>query len=377
MTDLRAALEECRTRIARHRKSGQRIGEQNTKVMLIEPVLAALGWDLFDPEEVNREYRRRSADNPVDYALLLMRTPRLFVEAKGLGENINDPRWANQIISYAAVAGVEWVALTDGAEWQIYNAHAPVPVEEKLFRSVKVDTEGSETLDTLSLLSTDNMKENRIQELWRGYFIDRQVHQVLVELFAGTEPPAELVNLVARRAEQLSKTDVRASLIRARATFDWPTPEIAPPVPYVRLGTQSSHPAPPAPYPALPATAVRPTAGAKRPKVTAAERSIKLTDLLAYGRVRPGEIIARYDGQEWRARIDEGGAVSFDGRPQRSLSEAGKAVKIASRGPDTPESVYATDGWEFWRAHDQVSGDVVALKEIRRRAAQDRGLIDS
>jgi len=74
---------------------------------LIEPIIAALGWDVLDPDEVHREYRRRPADNPVDYALLLSRTPRLFIEAKGLGENINDPKWANQTISYAAVAGVE------------------------------------------------------------------------------------------------------------------------------------------------------------------------------------------------------------------------------------------------------------------------------
>jgi hypothetical protein len=50
----------------------------------------------WTPDEVHREYRRRPADNPVDYALLLSRTPRLFIEAKGLGENIDDPKWANQ-----------------------------------------------------------------------------------------------------------------------------------------------------------------------------------------------------------------------------------------------------------------------------------------
>ena len=115
MTNLREAIKTCAERLDRYRRPGQRIGEQNTKIMLIEPVLQALGWDLFDPEEVNREYRRRSADNPVDYALLLLRTPRLFVEAKGIGENIEDPKWTNQTISYAAVAGVKWVALTDGA----------------------------------------------------------------------------------------------------------------------------------------------------------------------------------------------------------------------------------------------------------------------
>lgn len=51
-----------------------------------EPVIGTLGWDGLDPDEVHREYRRRPTDNPVDYALLLLlRTPRLFIEAKGLG----------------------------------------------------------------------------------------------------------------------------------------------------------------------------------------------------------------------------------------------------------------------------------------------------
>jgi hypothetical protein len=136
--DLLDTLKQCVERLDRYRRPSQRVGESNTKAGLIEPIIAALGWDVLDPDEVHREYRRRPADNPVDYALLLSRTPRLFIEAKGLGENINDPKWANQTISYAAVAGVEWVALTDGAEWRVYNAHAPVPVEHKLFRAVRV-----------------------------------------------------------------------------------------------------------------------------------------------------------------------------------------------------------------------------------------------
>ncbi|MER6588203.1 hypothetical protein [Micromonospora chalcea] len=139
MFELEDAVKQCLDRLVRFRRQHQRIGEQNTKAGLIEPIIGALGWDLFDVDEVHREYRRRGADNPVDYALLLLRTPRLFIEAKGLGENLDDPRWANQTISYAAVAGVEWVALTDGAEWRVYNAHAPVPIEHKLFRAVRLE----------------------------------------------------------------------------------------------------------------------------------------------------------------------------------------------------------------------------------------------
>jgi hypothetical protein len=150
----------------------------------------------------------------------------LFIEAKGLGENINDPKWANQTISYAAVAGVEWVALTDGAEWRVYNAHAPVPVEQKLFRAVPIAEDLDAAFELLALLSKDNMRDNRIQELWRGFFVDRQVCASLDELFNTGEPARDLVALVAKRVTDLSKADIRASLVRARVTFDFPTPSL-------------------------------------------------------------------------------------------------------------------------------------------------------
>lgn len=222
MRELYGALKHCAERVDRYRQLRQRVGESNTKAGLIEPIIAALGWDVLDPDEVHREYRRRPVDNPVDYALLLLRTPRLFIEAKGLGENLADPRWANQTISYAAVAGVEWVALTDGAEWRVFNAHAPVPIEQKLFRAVRVEDVDA-ALELLTLLSKDNMRENRIEELWRGFFVDRQVNAALAERFSDAEPPQDVVNLVAKRVPQLGRADVRSSLMRARATFDFPS----------------------------------------------------------------------------------------------------------------------------------------------------------
>jgi hypothetical protein len=320
---------------------------------------------------VNREYRRRSSDSPVDYALLLLRTPRLFVEAKGLGENIDDPRWANQTISYAAVAGVEWVALTDGAQWRIYNAHAPVPVEDKLFRSVDLGTDPDAAEEVLGLLSKENMRENRIQELWQGYFVDRQVHQVLTELFTGTEPPRDLVALVAKRIDRLPKPAVRESPVRARAHFDFPVP-----VPHAPLSVVPTdpvdQPAPAAARSEPPGPPLRRTAAPRRPvKVTVEERRLKVTDLLRLGRVRPGTLTARYDGTTWTGRLMPDGGVEFRGLRYSSLSAAGAAVKVASRGPDTPESVYATDGWEFWSATDTVTREAASLKEIRRRAAHD------
>jgi hypothetical protein len=326
MQDLLDTLKQCVERIGRYRRPSQRVGESNTKAGLIEPIIAALGWDVVDPDEVHREYRRRPADNPVDYALLLSRTPRLFIEAKGLGENINDPKWANQTISYAAVAGVEWVALTDGAEWRVYNAHAPVPVEQKLFRAVRIAEDLDAAFELLALLSKDNMRDNRIQELWRGFFVDRQVHAVLDELFNAGEPARDLVALVAKRVPGLPRADIRASLIRARVAFDFPTPSL-PMTPVT--STTSAAPTSPVPAPESP--------GAQH----------HTAELLADGQIR------------------------FQGQTYRSLSSAGIAVKHAVRGPDIPGSISATDGWSFWRATDAKAGDTVTLKVIRQRLATD------
>ncbi len=76
-------LPRLRKRIQKIKNRKESIGEQNTKAALIDPLLSALGWDVEDIDEVSREYRRKSQDNPVDYALFMLRSPRLFVEAKG------------------------------------------------------------------------------------------------------------------------------------------------------------------------------------------------------------------------------------------------------------------------------------------------------
>src|SRR4051812_4869938 len=114
------ALAELRVRVERYR--GEHIGEQNTKIALIVPVLRSLGWNVEDLDEVQLEYKGVPADKPVDFALLLQRKPVLFIGAKALGGNLRDRRWASQVVSYAAVAGVEWVVLADGDEYRIYNA---------------------------------------------------------------------------------------------------------------------------------------------------------------------------------------------------------------------------------------------------------------
>lgn len=222
-----------RTREIGDRKST--IGEQNTKAVLIEPIIEALGWDLRELEEVVREYRAKPQDNPVDYALLVRRSPLLFIEAKDLGSDLSDRRWVSQIMGYATVVGVEWCVLTDGNDYRIYNAHAPVDVDEKLFRAVSLADEDDEegAVETLLLLSKGKLAANVLSELWEAYFIDCQVQAALEDLFAADD--GSLVRLIKKRVPELKPAQIRESLARADLRIEFPaTSEAARPTPPTR-----------------------------------------------------------------------------------------------------------------------------------------------
>ena len=218
---LDATVRGLRTRITQVRARPAGVNEEDTKRVLITPLLQALDWDVLDLDEVRNEYRTKPQDNPVDYAMFLRRSPCLFFEAKALGQAVNDRRWIGQNVGYASVAGVDWCVLTNGDEYRLYNAHAPVDADEKLFRAVKLSDESAHdhTVETLALLSKAQMQDKQIDALWAAHFVDRRVKAALEALLAGDDA---LVRLLVRGAGGgLTPTDVRQSLARAdvRVTF--------------------------------------------------------------------------------------------------------------------------------------------------------------
>jgi len=173
-TRLREVIRDVAAKVRRYQERG--LGEQNTKASLIDPILEALGWDIRDPDEVHREFKPTSKDSPVDYALKLIRKPRLFIEAKGLGEVLSDRKWVAQILGYAVMAGVEWCVLTDGDEYRFYNATVAVDAEEKMFFNIRLsEAKEAEAAKSLDLISRSNMEENLLDVLWAAHFVDRRV----------------------------------------------------------------------------------------------------------------------------------------------------------------------------------------------------------
>ncbi|HJZ59832.1 MAG TPA: hypothetical protein VKE74_33125 [Gemmataceae bacterium] len=216
---LQKVIKEMVAKIARYK--GAVFNEQDTKAALIKPVLEALGWDTSDPEQVRHEFKTNPKDNPVDYALLDMRQPRLMVEAKGLGESLDDPKWVGQTLGYAAVGGAPWCVLTNGEEYRIYNATAPVAAAEKLLCKVRLTADPVEqAAQLLGLISRANLGGNLIEMLWKAQHIDRKVGAALQQLFA--TPDGRLVGLIRSKESGLAPKDVLNSLRRLTIRVEQP-----------------------------------------------------------------------------------------------------------------------------------------------------------
>jgi len=343
---LREAIREATGRARKYRDRG--IGEQNTKASLIEPLLEALGWDIRDPDEVHREYRSNPKDNPVDYALSILRKPRLFVEAKGLGETLSDRKWIGQTISYAAVAGVEWCVLTDGDEYRFYNATAALDADEKLFCKVRAsDDDEDNVARTLTLIARDNMEGNLLEALWTAHFVDRRVKESLETMIRSGDK--SLIRLICKREPKLTPKSVVDSLRRLDIRIESETPIPGPSTD----GKPSAR--------SRPARRGKPRSS-MRQKKPKAHIGVSLSDLIRDGHLSaPLRLFRRYKGQTLEATLLPDGRIEFRGDTYPSCSTAAEMARSTVTGRKMN-----TNGWQFWLFLD-ASGKKQELLEARAR----------
>ena len=333
------------------RFKGRGIGEQNTKASLIEPILEALGWDIRDPDEVHREFKPVPRDSPVDYALKLIRKPRLFVEAKGLDENLSDRKWIAQVLGYATVAGVEWCVLSDGDEFRFYNANAPLDADEKLFCKLRLSEVGeADAAKTLLLISRSNMEENLLDVLWSAHFVDRQVRESLRGLIDSAD--RRFVKLIRSVAQKLTPKEIAESLRRLDIRIE--PPANLPDAAGTAAETGGRSAAAKRAWETRRAkdglgseSAARTTDGG-RGKKRKPYIGVSLAEIIAAGILKPPlRLFRKYRGKTMEGTLAKDGAVEFDGEVYKSLSTAAEAARKSIMGRRMN-----TNGWSFWQYTD-------------------------
>ena len=233
MIAIRDAIRALLDKVDRWRERG--INEADTRALLIEPMLGALGWDVHDLDEVNREYRVYDG-TLLDYALKVGGDPRLFVEAKPLLKSLDDKQFIAQTVNYANNAGVVWCVLTNGLQYRVYKSNEPVEMERKLLFEVDVEDARNEArveevTKLLSYLGRESIESGRLDEWGEATFTDVRVRSALDGLLAN--PPARFINLILEglgAGPTLPREKIKHSLGRmALGSPAWRPAKTAPP----------------------------------------------------------------------------------------------------------------------------------------------------
>ncbi len=103
--------------------------ETRTRQVLIDPLLRELGWDVSDPAAVQLEYR--VGQQWADYALMSDSQPVAVIEAKRLGRGLEDDE-IMQVLNYANRDGIDYMIVTDGDQWEMYEVFKKGTLEERM-----------------------------------------------------------------------------------------------------------------------------------------------------------------------------------------------------------------------------------------------------
>lgn len=134
---LEESIGEARRILTEHHEylSGN---ETRTRVLVIDGVLGALGWDIKDPARVWLEHRVNG--NKMDYVLRLSSGNFLaVVEAKPEGSGPKDKE-RRQASGYAMEIGARYTVLTNGGRWEAWGIVPGTPRKESMFVEVNLAT---------------------------------------------------------------------------------------------------------------------------------------------------------------------------------------------------------------------------------------------
>ena len=96
--------------------------EAQTRKDFIDPLFASLGWDVRGVKRNEVDVETHVSGGRADYAFKIDGVVRFYLEAKKLEEDLYNPEYAKQVITYAYNKGVPWAVLCNFARLQVFNA---------------------------------------------------------------------------------------------------------------------------------------------------------------------------------------------------------------------------------------------------------------
>ena len=151
-------LDRARKNLRKYQKAfeaarSRDVGESDTCVIISDFLADVLGYDKYS--EVTTEFAIRSTF--CDLAIKIDGRLQFLIEVKSIGTELKDIH-ARQATDYAANQGVDWVLLTNGAQWKAYKLRFEKPIQADETFSIDLlaaDAKPNHLLERLYLISRE------------------------------------------------------------------------------------------------------------------------------------------------------------------------------------------------------------------------------
>jgi hypothetical protein len=181
------ALGEAATRAvaAAGQLQGPLANLANTRALVVEPMLAALGWDVTNLEHVARDWPLEDGAS-ISYALRLRDGSALFVETAPVNASVDEQTLVDEVLDHVATADTRWCLLTNGLRYRLFKADDAVAKDNRLMFDVELaevaSNPASEAANDLALLTRDSLMDGVLEARGEEFYIDPRIQQALLEL---------------------------------------------------------------------------------------------------------------------------------------------------------------------------------------------------
>jgi predicted transport protein/predicted type IV restriction endonuclease len=148
---IRKGLRKFKPIAAKQRSDA--VNEADTRVLVSAILSEALGWDPF--ANLTGEHMIRG--QYCDIEIRQTSGPFAIIEVKAAAIPLT-PKHLYQAVGYAASEGIDWVVLTNGADWQVYRVVFAKPVNQDLVFEISLldeETPPTKKAELLYLLSPE------------------------------------------------------------------------------------------------------------------------------------------------------------------------------------------------------------------------------
>lgn len=131
------------------------VNESDTSMIVTDMLADIFGYDKYS--EVTRELAIRGTY--CDLATRIDGKFQMLIEVKAIGLELKEAH-AKQAVDYAANAGIEWVALTNGHLWKVFRVIFAKPIDQELVLDIDLLMLGAKNandLESLYLLTRESM----------------------------------------------------------------------------------------------------------------------------------------------------------------------------------------------------------------------------